>query len=315
MILAPMQGLTELLFRRTYEECFPGAIRLAISPFLSLTHGITQRREFSLEAVRFADVWPAANRGSIPVVPQILGKEPEEFVALANALADAGYSEVNWNIGCPMRAITAKHRGSGILPYPDEVRALLEAVMPRMRAKLSVKMRLGLKDKGEILALVPVLNDFPLASVAIHPRLGRQQYTGQCDLDAFCQAADRLRHRVIYNGDITSAADAQRVHERWPQVAELMVGRGVLSNPTLPLELAGVSFSEAERHTAACRLIRRLMEAIGERYGTSESAVRKAKEYWCLLWHSLPVSEVQARQVLRAGEWEAVDKMVKEMTQ
>ena len=39
LILAPMQGLTELLFRRVYEQCFPRVFDLAVSPFLSLTHG------------------------------------------------------------------------------------------------------------------------------------------------------------------------------------------------------------------------------------------------------------------------------------
>ena len=39
LILAPMQGLTELLFRKVYHQCFPGALDYSVSPFLSLTHG------------------------------------------------------------------------------------------------------------------------------------------------------------------------------------------------------------------------------------------------------------------------------------
>mgnify|MGYP002625243159 CR=1 FL=1 len=315
MILAPMQGLTEVLFRRAYEECFPGAIELAVAPFLSLTHNINQKRGFNLEAGRFADVLPANNVGSIPVVPQILGREPGEFVALANGLHDLGYSEVNWNMGCPMRAITAKHRGSGILPYPDEVREVLEAVVPRLKPRLSVKVRLGLKDKGELAALLPVLNDFPLASVTIHPRLGRQQYSGQCDLDAFGHALEGLRHPVVYNGDIVSLADARHIKTRFPQVAGLMVGRGVFYNPSLPMEMAGTEFSPDGRRANACRLIRHLGQAIRQRYPREESALRKTKEYWCLLWHSLPVSESEARQVLRAESMGAVEKLIDRMTQ
>ena len=37
LILAPMQGLTELLFRKVYHQCFPGALDYSVSPFLSLT--------------------------------------------------------------------------------------------------------------------------------------------------------------------------------------------------------------------------------------------------------------------------------------
>lgn len=315
MILAPMQGLTELLFRRVYETCFPGAIALAISPFLSLTNGITQKRHFGLQSGKYADVWPENNRGSIPVVPQILGKEPEEFIALANLLYDVGYTEVNWNIGCPMRAITSKHRGSGILPHPDEVRTVLEAVIPRLQPRLSVKMRLGLHSKEEITALLPILNEFPLASVAIHPRLGRQQYTGQCDLDAFEKALGSLRHKVIYNGDIVSMADVRRIRERFPQVADLMVGRGVLFNPSLPIEMAGATLTQEERLHNAHLLIHRLTEAIHNHYTQEESVMRKTKEYWCLLWHALPISESEARRVLHAERMADVDKLIEEMTQ
>ena len=314
MILAPMQGLTEVLFRRTYEECFPGAIGLSVAPFISLTRNLQYARGTCM-AEQMKDVLPESNVGSIPVVPQILGKEPEEFVALGNRLYDMGYEEVNWNIGCPMRAITAKHRGSGILPYPDEVRGLLEKVVPQLKGRLSVKMRIGLKEKSEIFAMVPVLNDFPLASVTIHPRLGRQQYGGVPDLETFGEVLPLLRHRVIYNGDICTAADEARIRGRFPQVADIMVGRGVLYRPTLPLEVAGRLLDDKERRMLSRRFIRRLMEAVREGYVKEESALHKTKEYWCLLWRALDISEMEARRVLREKELTIVDKMIWELTQ
>ena len=72
LILAPMQGLTELLFRRVYNRCYPGAFDYAVSPFLSLTHGNLKVADKKIE-----DVLPALNAGSIPVVPQLLGHEPD----------------------------------------------------------------------------------------------------------------------------------------------------------------------------------------------------------------------------------------------
>ena len=233
MILAPMQGLTEVMFRRVYEECFPGAIALAVSPFLSLTHGNLADAWDKIE-----DVLPENNVGSIPVIPQILGKEPDEFVALGNRLYELGYSELNWNMGCPMRKVAAKHRGSGILPYPDEVRSILDNVLPQLKPRLSVKVRLGLKSTDDIFRLIPVLNDYPLASVTVHPRLGRQQYNGHPDLDTFARVLPMLKAPVVYNGDIVTGADARGIRERFPGVADLMVGRGVLYRPTLPLDIA-----------------------------------------------------------------------------
>lgn len=302
MILAPMQGLTEVLFRRVYEECFPGAIPLSVAPFIALTRNL----RFSTDNAQIRDVMPENNRGSIPVIPQILGKEPEEFVLLANRLYDLGYGEVNWNMGCPMRAVTAKHRGCGLMPHPDEVRAILDKVVPRLQGGLSVKIRLGLKDKEEVFAMVPVLNDYPLKSVTIHPRLGRQQYTGVPDLETFGQVLPLLKAPVIYNGDICIADDARRILVRFPQVSDIMVGRGILYSPTLPLEIKG----EKNDASATRQFIRRLMCEIKNAMPTEQSAIRKMKEYWSLLWKSLPISEVQARQVLRAQELTTVDNLI-----
>ena len=310
MILAPMQGLTEVLFRRVYEECFPGAIRLAVSPFLSLTHGNLADAWDKIE-----DVLPENNEGSIPVIPQILGKEPDEFITLGNRLYDIGYKEINWNMGCPMRKVAAKHRGSGILPYPDEVRAILDAVLPHLKPTLSVKVRLGLKDKDDIFRLIPIFNEYPLASVTVHPRLGRQQYNGVPDLDTFGQLLPLIKAPVIYNGDIVTGGDAHRIRERFPQVADLMVGRGVLYRPTLPLDIADPDRDTSDDRRLAAHFISRLVEAILTTLPTEQSQIRKIKEYWCLVWKALPISEMQAREVLHQEKLTIVEKMICDLLQ
>lgn len=297
LILAPMQGLTELLFRKAYEHCFPGALDLAISPFLSLTHG-----NLADAWKKIDDVIPADNVGSIPVIPQILGKEPVEFIELANRLYEVGYAEVNWNIGCPMRRVTAKHRGSGILPYPNEVRSILDQIMPSLKPRLSIKMRLGLTNKDDIFALVPVLNDYPIASITIHPRTGRQQYAGQVDLDTFQQVYQLFNTHVIYNGDLCTPADYRRLRQRFPQIEDYMIGRGILYDPILPLKIKGIIPENDKEKTldAAHLFIETLLDAILARPVSDESKMRKIKEYWCLLLRSLPLSEQQSRTVLHS---------------
>ena len=301
MILAPMQGLTEVLFRRVYEECFPGAFSYAISPFISLTHGNLAEAWKKID-----DVLPAENEGSMHVIPQILGKEPNEFIELGNRLYDLGYNEINWNMGCPMRKVTGKHRGSGILPYPDEVRSILDAVIPNLKPRLSVKMRLGLRSKEEIFALIPIINSYPIASVTIHPRLGRQQYTGVPDLETFGEVLPMFNHPVIYNGDICTAADARSIKGRFSGISDIMIGRGVLYNPSLPLEIKGIA-SNPEQNKV---FVRRLMEEIDLQLPTEQSRIRKTKEYWCLAWKSLQISEMQAREVLRTHDYSLVRKKI-----
>ena len=292
LILAPMQGLTELMFRKVYHQCFPGALDTSVSPFLSLTHG-----NLADAWKKIDDVVPEANRDSLPVIPQILGKEPVEFVDLANRLYDIGYGEINWNIGCPMRRVTAKHRGSGILPYPDEVRSILDYIIPRLRPSLSVKMRLGLNSPDEIFSLVPILNDYPLLSVTIHPRTGRQQYSGQVDLNTFERVLPLLRHKVIYNGDICTLSDYRRIHQRFPKIEDFMIGRGILFDPILPLRIKN---NHPDDLHATLHFVLALNDAISQLPIREESRMRKTKEYWCLIRRSLPITEQQSMAVLHA---------------
>lgn len=298
LILAPMQGLTELMFRKAYHQCFPGAFDYAVSPFLSLTHG-----NLADAWKKIDDVLPQDNQDSLPVIPQILGKEPLEFVGLANRLYEIGYNEVNWNIGCPMRRVTAKHRGSGILPYPNEIRNILEQVVPRLQPRLSIKMRLGLNSPQEIFAIIPILNDYPLANVTIHPRTGRQQYGGQVDLDTFEEVLPLLRHPVVYNGDICTASDYRRLRQRFPQIADYMIGRGVLYDPLLPMRIRTADESGENDLAQTEHFIRTLLNAIDEGNVREVSKMRKTKEYWCLIRRSLPITEQQASTVLHAQDY------------
>jgi len=310
LILAPMQGLTELMFRRAYNQCFPGTLDSSVAPFVSLTHGNCGGRE------QLEDILPEDNEGSIPVIPQILGHELEEFVRMADCMADLGYAEVNWNIGCPMRRIAAKHRGSGILPYPDEIRTVVDYVVPRIKARLSVKMRLGHRSPDEIFDIIPILNDYPLASVTIHGRTGKQQYGGSVDRERVMRAAAMLKAPFIYNGDITTTGQLSAVSSQWAAVsnqplAGIMIGRGILYDPTLPLKIKGI---EGDYTQMTHRFVSALYDAIERQFPHETPRLRKMKEYWCLVYKSLPISESAARAMLRLQEIkefrQAVDKII-----
>lgn len=314
LILAPMQGLTELLFRKINYKCFPNAFDYAISPFLSLTHGNLNYADKKIE-----DVLPDANIDSIPVIPQILGHEPVEFIALANRLFDLGYNTVNWNLGCPMRRVAAKHRGSGILPFPQEISSILDKVIPAIKPSLSIKMRLGYNSQDEIDDVIPVLNDYPIVNITIHPRIGRQMYGGVVNVGKFSDIIGKIKHPVIYNGDIFTVSDYNRIRSLFPMVKDVMIGRGALYNPLLPMQIKTMNpndFSDGYigHSVSACRFIEALVEEILSMEISTQAKIRKIKEYWCLLSKSLPYSEDSARRVLHSDDLDTIKALIFSMT-
>lgn len=157
---------------------------------------------------------------------------------------EKGYQEVDINLGCPFPLLAKRHNGSGILPYPEEVKALLSIVTRYPQISFSVKMRLGWEQPDECLALAPILNDLPLRQITMHPRLGKQGYKGEVDLQGFSAFREVCRLPLVYNGDIHNLEDIQRISAQFPSLAGIMIGRGLLANPALALEYK-------ENHTLA----------------------------------------------------------------
>ncbi|BBO80025.1 tRNA-dihydrouridine synthase [Desulfosarcina ovata subsp. sediminis] len=225
LILAPLRGFTDVVFRNAFARHFNG-IDEAVAPFVTSTKG---RR---IKPSHLADLVPAEN-SHLPVVPQILSNNSAEFLCLANTLVDLGYGEINWNIGCPYPMVAKKKRGSGLLPFPDEIDRLLERVLRDFAGQLSIKTRLGRYSADEINALVPVFNRYPVKRIIIHPRTGVQMYTGSVDLSAFERCLPKLVHPVVYNGDINRLETLRSLSDRFPSVSTWMLGRGLVANPFL----------------------------------------------------------------------------------
>ena len=97
---APMEGLTDSVYRRLHHNHFQGIDRYYM-PFLSPTmHQVLTRKEDR--------ELPTADSVGFNAVPQILTKIPEDFLWAAEKCQQRGYSEVNLNIGCPSGTVVAK---------------------------------------------------------------------------------------------------------------------------------------------------------------------------------------------------------------
>lgn len=225
IILAPLRGFTDVVFRNAFQRHFAG-VDEAVAPFVTAVKG---RR---IKAAHLQELAPADNC-AMPTVPQVLGNDPDQLIRLANALGDMGYPEINWNLGCPFPMVAKKMRGSGLLPHPDTIDRILEQLLAGFSGRLSVKTRLGRVSAVEMDRLVPVFNRYPLARVIVHPRTGVQMYTGSVALKAFEGCLASLVHPVVYNGDINDTPTFAERRQRFPTAAGWMLGRGLIANPFL----------------------------------------------------------------------------------
>ena len=149
---APLQGYTEAAYRNAHAAVF-GGIDVYHTPFVRVDRG-----EFRHKDVR--DILPENNRVA-RLIPQLIASEADKTERMIALFIEQGYREIDINLGCPFPMLAKRQCGSGMLPYPDKVEALLKQTEQFPDIRFSVKMRLGWEKPDECLSLIPLLNAAP----------------------------------------------------------------------------------------------------------------------------------------------------------
>ena len=251
---APLEGMTDEVFRRAHHDCFGGVDKYFI-PFVSPTQNLV------LTNKEQRAVSPVENAG-VPVVPQILAKDAGHFLWVTKELADMGHTEVNLNMGCPSGTVTAKGKGSGLLRDLDALTAFLDEIFTHSPLPVSLKTRIGFESPDEWPAILSLLSRYPVHELIIHPRTRSQFYKGEVCMEAYAQAMS-LPYPVVYNGDLFTVEDCKKLSTAYPQTSALMLGRGLLANPALAQELVG---GDALTAAALRSFHDRVFRAYQERY-------------------------------------------------
>lgn len=312
--LAPMEGITNHVYRRAWHHWFGPADRY-FTPFLTNT---------GLNHKELADLLPENNEG-MELVPQILTNRPEMFLELAKTLQSFGYTEVNLNLGCPSGTVTAKGRGSGFLRDPRALDEFLAKIFDRCPLRISVKTRIGYADEAEWPALWALLKRYPFSERIIHPRLRSDFYRGSVRLESFACAYDEVDRICVgqaaagtnaslsypcYNGDIFTLADFQAIQARFPAVPAVMLGRGLITNPGLIGELWGQPPMKPE---ALHGFLDELEAGYCAVMSGEKNVLYRLMEVWSYLSNSFDEPERIRRRIRKAGSLAEYERVIKEL--
>jgi len=303
---SPLQGYTDFRFRNAYHRYFRG-IDQYMAPYIR----IKGTRE--IKPAHERDVMPD-NNPSMDLIPQVMAKDPEAFLYVAGYLQNLGYAAVNWNLGCPYPMVANKGMGSGMLARPDKIDAFLHRVNAETDMDLSVKMRLGYENASEILGVLPVLEKYPLSYIAIHPRIGKQLYQGEVDLEAFEACLSQSSHTIFYNGDITTVYRFRELRDRFPGIGHWMIGRGLLADPFLPAMIkADDHLYPGNRY----EVLRAFHDTLFASYEKALSGPRhlltKMYSFWEYLIASFPASPKGLKRIRKAQSLNSYQEVVNQL--
>ena len=294
--LAPMEGLTDSVYRTVHHKIFGGVDRY-YTPFLSPTevHRLTPREVRELD--------PANNPA--PTVPQLLCKNADDFLWMSGEIAARGYGEVNLNLGCPSGTVTAKKKGSGLLAETDMLEQFLDRIYAACPIDISIKTRIGYQDADELEDILAIYNKYPVKELTVHPRTGKEMYRGVPHLDAYEYVCKNTDIPLCYNGNVSTRADAAYIAERFPKTEAIMLGRGLLSCPAL---LSGKPITRALMMEFHRELTDRYRVILGD-YATSG----RMKEIWLLMSGTFEQDKKYIRRLQQAKTYEEMDGAVTAM--
>lgn len=290
---APLQGYTDSIFRKLHAEIF-GGVDKYYTPFIRVERGDFRKK----------DIRELPDETELCTIPQIIAStKPEDIEKMVAMLEEKGYKEVNINMGCPFPMIAKHGMGSGLLADKEAVKAMIKVLEAHPSMQFSLKTRLGYDDENQIFEITDIINNFPFTEVTMHPRIAKDQYSGDINHPKFAEFAKVCKHPLVYNGDVTTLDDINKISTVYPTLKGIMIGRGLLMNPALASEYKnGVIMSDKEKKDKSKQLIKKLFTQCEELMNGEEQSVAHVKAYFEYL---LPDIEKRNRKkVLKANKAE-----------
>jgi tRNA-dihydrouridine synthase B len=303
---SPLQGFTDFRFRNAFQGFF-GGVDQYIAPYIRVSG------KLEIKPANERDILPA-NNSSLNLIPQIITKDAEEFLFVTKFVQKLGYTELNWNLGCPYPMIAKRGMGSGLLSMPGKIDEILTRVCAETDIHISVKMRLGYESSKDIFQVLPVLEKYRLANITIHPRIGKQLYRGDVDLKAFEKCLGHSSHKIIYNGDITSVRGFREMKERFPTINNWMIGRGLIADPFLPAMIkADNDVYPENRYEIFNSFHDTLFSSYEEALSGQKHLLMKMYSFWEYFIQSFPLSPKGLKKIKKARSLSVYREVVKQI--
>jgi tRNA-dihydrouridine synthase A len=191
-----------------------------------------------------------------PLALQLGGSEPRALAQCARIGADAGFDEINLNVGCPSDRVQEGRFGACLMVEPGLVGDCIAAMKAAVAIPVTVKCRLGVDDQDPEAALEDFAQTVERAgadALIVHARkawlkgLSPKENREVPPLDyerVYRLKAAHPRLTIVINGGIGNVEDA-RAH--LASVDGVMMGRAAYQEPWRLLAVDPVFFGEDAR--------------------------------------------------------------------
>ena len=195
----------------------------------------------------------AHDAAEYPLALQLGGSNPDDLALCARIGEDAGYDEINLNVGCPSDRVQSGRFGACLMIEPDLVAESVAAMQQAVTVPVTVKTRLGIDEFDSYAFLATFIEKVAAAgcdTFILHARkawlqgLSPKENRDIPPLDysrVYQIKKDYPQLHIDINGGIHSLQQAKQHLEH---VDGVMMGRAIYNNPYLLAEVDGLIFNQ-----------------------------------------------------------------------
>jgi len=260
LLLAPMEDVSDPPFRAL---CKQQGCDMMYTEFIS-SEGLIRD---AFKSVQKLDIYDEER----PIGIQIFGSNLESMRRSAEIVEEAKPEILDINYGCPVKKVTCKMSGAGILQDIPRMVELTDHIVKSTKLPVTVKTRLGWnEDTKYIVEVAERLQDVGIKAISIHGRTRAQMYKGEADWTLIAEVKNnpRINIPVFGNGDINSGPKAQLYKDKYG-VDGIMIGRASIGYPWI--------FREVKHYLKSGE--QRALPTIEERVAAAKTHLLKSIEW------------------------------------
>ena len=228
LLLAPMEDVSDPPFRALCKEL--GA-DLVYTEFIAV-EGLIRDAHKSLQKL---DIYDAER----PVGIQIFGGEIESMRLATDYVERANPEFLDINYGCPVKKVTCKGAGAGILLDIDKMEDMTREIVKSTHLPVTVKTRLGWDENTiKIVEVALRLQDAGIKALSIHGRTRAQMYKGEADWSWIKKVKDHPDIEILIFGNADPSRPEIALHKKETYGTDgIMIGRAAIGHPWIFREI------------------------------------------------------------------------------
>ena len=222
LLLAPMEDVSDPPFRAV---CKDNGADVMFTEFIS-SEGLIRD---AAKSVQKLDIFEYER----PIGIQIFGGDIDAMRESTEIATAAKPDIIDINYGCPVKKVTCKGAGAGILQDIPKMVAMTAEIVKSTHLPVTVKTRLGWDSESMYIQEVAErLQDVGIKAISIHGRTRVQMYKGEADWSLIGNIKDkpRITIPVFGNGDVDSPEKAKQMRDNYG-VDGIMIGRASIGYP------------------------------------------------------------------------------------